>query len=257
MQSPKIQNRLKDVYEKYFEAVLAETDAQRKSAFRLRYEVYCVEHPYEDPAQNPHEMEIDAYDSIALHALLYHRPSGNLVGTTRLIPHRPGDDKFTLPIRDVCHHELLVQDRPELPWAHTAEISRFAISKNFRRRANEETSVGSFITDANDPRRVIPNTSLGLITAITAMAAGAGLTHLCAAMEPTLLRMLRRIGIYFNPLGPEVDYHGRRQPCYADWDALLARVWLERPDIWEIITSDGALWPLNTDHVATLRAQLI
>lgn len=249
--------RLKDTYESYFENILAETDEQRTAAFRLRYEVYCVEHPYEDPAQNPHEMEIDAYDSVALHALLYHRPSGGLVGTTRLIPLRPGDEKFALPIRDVCHHELLLRDNPSMPWAHTAEISRFAISKNFRRRANEETSVGSFTADANDPRRVIPNTSLGLITAITAMAAKAGLTHLCAVMEPTLLRMLRRIGIYFNPLGPEVDYHGRRQPCYADWDLLLARVWLERPDIWEVITSEGRLWPLNTDHVASLRAQLI
>ena len=34
--------RLKDVYDGYFEAVLAETDEQRRSAFRLRYEVYCV-----------------------------------------------------------------------------------------------------------------------------------------------------------------------------------------------------------------------
>jgi N-acyl amino acid synthase of PEP-CTERM/exosortase system len=245
--------RLKDIYDSYFETALAETDAQREAAFRLRYEVYCIEHPYEDPAQNPGEMETDAYDDGALHALLFHRPSSNLVGTARLILPRAGGDA-PMPIRDVCHHELIVRDNPILPRAHTAEISRFAISKALRRRANEETSVGSFSTQTNDPRRMIPNASLGLMQAIIAMAAKGGVTHLTAVMEPTLLRMLRRVGINFELLGPEVDYHGRRQPCYCDVDAHLARGWLERPDVWELLTRDGTLWPLNTALAASMRA---
>jgi N-acyl amino acid synthase of PEP-CTERM/exosortase system len=248
--------RLRDIYDSYFDIVLAETDEQRRAAFRLRYEVYCVEHAYEDPEENPGGMETDAYDSVALHTLLTHRLSGNLVGTVRLILPRRGKDHVSLPIRDVCHQQVMIQDNPALPWSHTAEISRFAISKNFRRRANEETSVGSFTTPGDDPRRMIPNTSLGLMQAIVMMAAKAKVTHLCAVMEPTLLRMLRRLGICFIPVGPPVDYHGRRQPCYSDLDVLLTRIWVERTDVWELITRDGGLWPLNTELAASLRAEI-
>jgi N-acyl amino acid synthase of PEP-CTERM/exosortase system len=243
--------RLKDIYDGYFQIVLATTDEQRKAAFRLRYEVYCVEHPYEDPQKNSGGMETDIHDAGALHSLLVHRQTGSLVGTVRLI--LPQERKDVLPIREVCHEDLILRDNPALPWSHTAEISRFAISKNFRRRAKEETSVGSFTTQGEDSRRLIPNTSLGLMQAIVMMAATAGVTHLCAVMEPTLLRMLRRLGICFIPVGPQVEYHGQRQPCYSDLDVLLTRIWLERADVWELITSDGSLWPLNIDLAASLR----
>src|SRR5205814_4680838 len=127
-----------------------------------------------------------------------------------------------------------------------AEVSRFAISKILRRRASdrnkdEMTSVGSF-SIGNDRKRIIPNASLGLMQAIVAMAAKGGVTHLCCVMEPTLLRVLSKLGIHFDPLGPPVEYHGRRQPCYSFLDAQLARIWLERPDVWELVTRDGSLW---------------
>jgi N-acyl amino acid synthase of PEP-CTERM/exosortase system len=184
------------------------------------------------------------------------------VGTVRLILPEHNGREVHLPIRNVCHHEFIAYDYPELPRAKTAEISRFAVSKDFRRRAHEdkETSVGGFTLNNDDPRRVIPSTSLGLMQAIVAMAAKAKVTHLCAVMEPVLLRMLRRLGIHFIDLGPQVEYHGHRQPCYSDLDVLLTRIWVERPDVWELITQDGTLWPLNTtlavisDALATRKA---
>jgi N-acyl amino acid synthase of PEP-CTERM/exosortase system len=254
---PMESGRLKDIYEGYFETTLVRTTEQREAAYRLRYEVYCMEHPYENPEQNANGMESDRHDSNALHALLTHRRSASVVGTARLILPRLGQDHIALPIREVCHHEFIVKDTPQLPWAQAAEVSRFAISKNLRRRVEDQigetTQVGSF-SMGEDTRRVIPNASLGLIQATTAMLAKAGAKYLLAVMEPTLLRMLKRLGLHFIHLGPIVEYHGLRQPCYADWDALLARVWVERPDIWELITSDGSLWPLNTAMAASLRA---
>src|SRR3954454_1724840 len=41
----------------------------------------------------------------------------------------------------------------------------------------------------------------------------AGLTHWCALMEPSLVRLLYATGVHFAPLGPMVDAYGRRQPC--------------------------------------------
>jgi N-acyl amino acid synthase of PEP-CTERM/exosortase system len=237
---------LLDIYNSYFEAVAAETAAQREQAFRLRYEVYCVEHPYEDPAENPGGLETDRYDPFSVHSILIHKPSQEVVGTVRLILPQAGETGPGMPIRDVCQHDLIVHDNPELPRAKTAEISRFSVSKQFRRRAQDEvTSVGSFFAPEDDPRRHIPNLSLGLMQAIVAMAAQNGVTHLYAVLEPTLLRMLRPLGIHFVNLGPPVMYHGRRQPCFSALDAQLARLWAERPDVWALVTRTGSLWPLN------------
>jgi N-acyl amino acid synthase of PEP-CTERM/exosortase system len=246
--------RLIDIYNSYFEVIAAETDEQRAAAFRLRYEVYCVEHPYEDPAQNPGGLETDIYDAASLHSLLVHRASGAVAGTVRLILPRHNGTDVVLPMRAVCQHELLACDNDRLPREKTAEISRFAVSKAFRRRASDDvTSVGDFTNRGDDPRRHLANLSLGLMQAIVAMAGQAGITHLCAVLEPTLLRMLRPLGIHFIPLGPPVTYHGRRQPCYSNLDAQLARIWTERPDVWELVTDEGGLWPLNRELAETLK----
>jgi N-acyl amino acid synthase of PEP-CTERM/exosortase system len=242
---------LKEIYDNYFEVVLVETAAQLEVSHRLRYEVYCVENAYEDPRENPGGLERDAYDSNSLHALLLHRDTGAAIGTVRLIlPSTSTSKKTDLPIHHVCDHELLNGNHPELPRACTAEISRLSVSKTFRRRTVDRGTIGGVCPVEDDPGRAIINTSFGLMQAIVCMAGRAGITHVCAVMEPQLLRMLRRLGIHFTPLGPTVEYHGRRQPCYARLDSLLYRTWSERPDVWELIADDGKLWPLNESLAA-------
>jgi len=71
------------------------------------------------------------------------------------------------------------------------------------------------------------------------------MTHICAAMEPSLLRMFARWGIHLQKLGKPVEYHGLRQPTYADLNELLSRTWDERPDVWSILTQKGEYWPLT------------
>ena len=87
----------------------------------------------------------------------------------------------------------------------------------------------------------MPNFTLGLMNGIVRMSAENGISEWFAVMEPTLLRLLARFGIYFSPIGPVVDYHGMRQPCHADINNLLERVRKERPEVWEIITDNGRL----------------
>ena len=69
------------------------------------------------------------------------------------------------------------------------------------------------------------------------------MTHWCAVMEPTLLRMLYAMGICFTPIGPLVEYHGQRQPCTGDIAQMLNGVKRERPDFWDVITSGGIFVP--------------
>lgn len=244
-------DRLIDVYDRLFDCVSADTKELRNLAFRLRYQVYCLEHPFEDPADNPDQLETDEYDDGALHSVLVHRATGSVAGAVRLIlPNRNGRSS-SLPIRRVCNHPWLQTNSDILPHSRTAEISRFTIDQTFRRPTRNGAGGDGVYSDRDCP---IPHNSLGLIRSVVAMAADSGMTHLCAVMEPVLIRLLRRLGLHFNDLGPRVDYHGRRQPCFTDLDVLLSRTWVERREVWEVITRDGELWPLNRKLVGSLKS---
>lgn len=248
--TPTRQN-LKEAYDRYFQVVRADTDDLQEWCFRLRYQVYCVENQFEPIGENPGERETDLYDPQSVHSLLVHQPTGAVVGTTRLIMPRLNGSAIPLPVQRLCSTELLGRYAHRIPSACAAELSRFSVAKEFRRRAEDKGSIagGLSAVDGNDPRRVIPHISLGLMQAVLSMATDGAITHIYAVMEPSLLRMLRHLGIYFESIGPVVEYHGRRQPCFANIEELLARTWDERPDVWEVLTDGGRLRaPPATGH---------
>ena len=163
-------DRLSTVYARYFDCVPAETEEQQAEAFRLRYQVYCKEHDFEDPSDSPNGYEQDQLDEHALHTLLIHHPSETFVGTVRLILPDAEENGLEFPIKTVCDKALLRENNENLPRDFTAEISRFAVSKDFRRRdGDDQTMVGAY-NDDEDPRRLIPHISLGLMQAIIDMA---------------------------------------------------------------------------------------
>ncbi len=239
--------RLVDVYHRWFEVVAADTDERRVQAYRLRYQVYCVENAFEDPADNPDGLEADAFDAHSVQSLLVHRPTGLAAGTVRLVLPRPGAAETGFAMHRVCDDPAL-SDPARLPPATSAEISRFTISKEFRRRREDaqypdmETRGGG--SRESEGRRIVPHMTLGLMNAIVRMSVDNGITHWCAIMQPTLLRVLARMGIEFERIGPRVSYHGRRQPVLADADALLAGIWERQPELWAVITDGGRTWPL-------------
>jgi N-acyl amino acid synthase of PEP-CTERM/exosortase system len=82
---------------------------------------------------------------------------------------------------------------------------------------------------------------LGLIQALVRMSAQYGITHWCAVMEPTLLRMLDTMAIRFSPIGPVVEHHGLRQPCSCDVAESLRAVKQEHPAFWDVLTCGGTI----------------
>lgn len=233
---------LKETYNRYFQVQRADTEERRDQVFRLRYAVYCIEHSFEPIENNPDGRERDRYDSCSLHSLLIHRPTGAAVGTVRLIMPRWDGQAIELPIRSVCDPAALAGIARRVPPERWAEISRFAVTKDFRRRSGDNATIVGGLTEFGDPRRVIPQISLGLMRAIVEMSASADITHLYAVMEPKLLRMLTRLGIHFETIGPVVEYHGTRQPCFCDLGDLLSQTLRKRPDVWAVITDEGRLW---------------
>lgn len=235
---------IRDLYRQYFDTVVAgKNDHElRDAAFRLRYQVYCIENRFEDPADNPDGLEHDAYDTRAAHCLLLHKPSGSWAGAVRLILPDEASPGRSFALQEVCT-DPMIADPGQFPVLDMAEVSRFCISKDFRKRQGDALFPASNEPgERQDERRVIPNMTLGLIEGLVRMSLEHGVFYWCAVMERPLLRLLARLGIHFEDIGSLVDYHGRRQPCFLKLHTMLQQVRAERPDVWQILTDGGRHW---------------
>lgn len=241
-----------DNFNQRFAVVTADTPALQEQAYRLRYQVYCIENSFENQEDHPLEQELDEYDDRSVHSLIIDRPSQMITGTVRIILPDQNAAEKSFPIQNVCSHPLL-QSHRLLHISRSAEISRFAVSKEFSRRAADRRPARRHTDFSNERRASMPNITLGLMNAVVRMSVEHGVAEWFAVMEPTLLRLLARFGIYFSPIGPMVNYHGMRQPCHAVMETLLARVRRERPDVWEVITDNGRLLDSEDHPFASFR----
>ena len=215
-----------------FISIDADTPDLQSKSFRIRHQVYCLEKGYEDPSNFPDGLETDSFDSHSVHTLLEHQPSGRGVGTARLVLPITSRSEWSFPLQLVCAKNR-ISTAKWFPIDDTAEVSRFCISKQFRRSDNCEKKTRGAGQAALDM-------TIGLIEGLVRRSAAAGVTYWCAAMEPSLLRLLSRMSIYFRPFGPVLDFHGKRQPCWQNVSVLLDRVYREEREIWRRLTADGA-----------------
>jgi N-acyl amino acid synthase of PEP-CTERM/exosortase system len=232
-------NDLLTHFNSYFRTQAADTESLIQTAQAIRYQVYCLERKFENPEEQRGCLESDVYDSAAAHSLVIHRATETAIGTGRLIlPYQTQDG---MPIqRLLAENGFNAADY--FPIETSAEVSRFAISNQFRRRPGDNGVVpGATGEQDRECRGAMP--CLGLIQEITRQSRALGLTHWAAVMEPKLLRMLALIGIHFTPVGPLVSHHGLRQPSYACIAQVLERLKRERPDHWAVVTDGGVLMP--------------
>ena len=198
------------LYQSQYEVLRANSPELLDRVYQLRYQVYCIENPFEDPDQNLGGRETDCDDNRAGHVLLIHRQSGEAAGTARVIfPER--SQERPLPVEQVLDRDGLRAFR-RLPGESTGEISRFAVSKAFRRRRLADCYSGvSRLWKAK--QRITPCITFGLFCGILDICLDRGISHLSAVMEPALLRLLKRFGLHFAAVGGLIEYHGLRQPC--------------------------------------------
>lgn len=237
-----------------FDVVLADTPELIDEALALRYRIYCIERGYEDPNRNPGRRERDEYDARSVHALIRHRAGGS-AGVVRLVLADAADLERSFPMEAHCAEQFfagvpeLIQ---KLRRSQIAEISRFAVMRDFRRRSTEDRFIHGLSPDVSytDPtagpataRRAMPQVTIGLFAAIVQLSVRENITHWFAVMEPTLLRLLERFGVRFTEIGPAVQYHGRRVPSLARAFDVVENIRKERPDVWEIITDSGRIVP--------------
>lgn len=254
------QEDVSTIFNSVFNVQLATSPDMINEVFELRYQVYCIDRPFEDPSCFADKREHDAFDPRSAHALVKHRLTGDNVAAVRLVMagNVPGQADF--PMEGPCLHRMgqLAQDtfagaRRE----QIAEISRMAVSREFRRRLNEDKSASgitesAYYSDSHMGKRAMPYISLGLFAAILQMSVKHGITHWMAVMEPAQLRLLKRFGVVFDHVGPVMEYHGRRRPAFTEAASLIDGIKKRRPDVWSLVTDDGRYLPAKpTIHTRT------
>jgi N-acyl amino acid synthase of PEP-CTERM/exosortase system len=180
--------------------------------FRLRYKVYCEEWGFERPEDHPGGIERDAFDEHSVHFVALRKDNQKLIGTTRII--LPSASGFPIEAHCQIDEQVLSCDK-----THWGEISRLAVSKEFRKRAGDDSIYQDEAPQPNDlespfkERRKNENQIVvGLYRCIYRESLERGMTHLYAVMAKGLYLLLKRIGISFVQAGPGIEYHGIRTP---------------------------------------------
>jgi N-acyl amino acid synthase of PEP-CTERM/exosortase system len=239
----RVAGTLFEQFNSHFETVTADKPDLLSVALQIRYQVYCLENPFEKPTDHDDKFERDQFDSHSVHSLLLHRPTGDALGTVRLVLPLTAAPEESFAIQKLCCARG-VKDSGLFPLKSTAEVSRFSLSREIRRTTAMKNLCGrgSTLSDTQNVLRCSsPLMRLGLIQSLARMSIQNGITHWCAVMEPTLLRMLAAVAIRFEPIGSLVDFHGLRQPCFCNVAEVLECVKRERPAFWQVLTVNGTL----------------
>jgi N-acyl amino acid synthase of PEP-CTERM/exosortase system len=214
----------------HFESILIDKIPHLlRDSYRLRYDVYCLERNFLKAHDYPDCLETDAFDPHSLHlgAMNLH---DELVGTVRLV--RPSS--AGLPMYHACR--LFPEELHRISQIENlAEISRLAISRRYHRRRGDGTfalggaeSYGAYPRKnaGRDDKRGNPPVVVSLYKSLYQASKRRGITHVLAATEKSLHRLLTEFNFPFRPIGPEVDYFGPVTPYVldiAEFEAILIK----------------------------------
>lgn len=186
-----------------------------QAIYRLRYRVYCEERKFLSSEHYPNRLERDSFDDHAVNFAAFDQ-DGMVAASVRLVCQ--GDERG-LPLQQHCP---LFDDRvlpaPEL----AGEVSRLVLNRGYR----IPPGGGSTGTVVMEVYRVMYQYSREQ-----------GVRYWYAAMERPLVRMLARIGVVFECIGPEVDYFGPVAPFLLDLEELDRHLKWCNPDFLRFLNS--------------------
>lgn len=239
-----------DPYYKTFRIIRADSNALREIAFRLRYEVFCLENNIDcgQDSTEKQDLERDAYDDNAIHYILYRKSDDLAVGTIRIVLPRKDKPLYSFPMQFMCNHPLLhMEDKV----SRFCEISRMCMSKNFRKRPGDGATLPAYFdqdfnvrTEKNTvvyARRVIPFAPLGMLCAAFEGALDNGLTDCICTLDLEQLHALQKIGLSYRSLGPRLEMGGVQQPVIFNIKHAFDNMILQNPPCWEVVSGRGRL----------------
>jgi N-acyl amino acid synthase of PEP-CTERM/exosortase system len=224
----------------YFDFFLVEpTDPTWIAVQRLRYDVYCEELGFFDPANYPNRRESDEFDAFAIQIAAVDRDK-QAVATVRLVR----DSHLGFPLERQA--PVLYSAFRSLPRERTVEISRLILAKTYRRRAGD-SRYGTELM-GHDRRRVprpgpqrrspYPLILFGLFRIVFETSVQRGLQWWVAAMEPWLQKFLEHFGFVFTPIGDPFDYHGDVVPYAARIEDIFKTVSEMKPEVLQMVLGE-------------------
>lgn len=229
---------LGEAFKRYFELVPALDDATREQVFRVRHAVYCEDLGWEPVRANG--LETDAYDPQSVHCLLRHAQTGALVGTTRLIL-ADGDPTHELPVEQSCRETIdrSLVDPSRLPRDLVGEVSRLAVTKQFRQRKGESESPGGLVNEDDFmPRGAMarfPFIPVALYMGAAAVAQRLGREYVLVLTEPRLALHFSRIGFDIQKIGGPIEHRGLREPSLLRTSKVIAGLRPLIQPIWSVV----------------------
>ena len=228
----------------------------------LRYAVYCKEKAFLDAARYPDGKEYDEFDEYSVHFAAYDR-NNEIAGSVRLVI--PNENQ-PFPFESYCQP---FPDHVPPPKGKVAEISRLIIAQDFRVKDDkrefgfsaalsqiagrwrkqplpEFTIVAPAFDQSSSPRIL-----LGMFRTIYRYSQQNGITHLYAAMEVPLLRLLSRYHVVFHKVSPRVDYYGPVCLYMANLQELEERLERKNPEMLRWMRKTRRVAPNDAGHCRT------
>ena len=200
--------------------------------FKLRYKVYVEEWGFEKAEDHPGGMERDEFDAHSSHFVVRRTGEDSIIGTIRMIHY----SERGFPIE---HHCRIDADLSTYDKNRFGEISRLAVSKDYRKRAADAVYTnGKVVEDSvvdsmfTGNRKMSNDIVLGLYKCIYQESFERNDQCIMAVMAKGLYLLLRRVGILFEPIGPEVKYHGVRTPYLGKIDTMLQELSRRNPPLY-------------------------
>lgn len=231
-----------------FDIVRVDTDDMREKLFQLRYTVFCEENNCDDPANFTDRLLKEVYDEWAVHFVLVHRETGEVVGGASIV--LPPDERTenVFPVQAQCDHPLI---HMETEVRRLCEISRLFMAPKFRRRPEDgrflpayyEQDWGFKLLDGKLDyfRRRIPYAPLGLLKAVFETALHNGVMDCVWVAESAQLQGLQSIGLSYRVLGPRLDGPVPRQPIIFNIKIALDNMREENRHCYELVSDEGRL----------------
>lgn len=223
--------------------VQVDSEELKKAVYRLRYQVYAEEFGFEKAADCPDGLEIDKYDENSIHFAALDEQK-NIIGTVRLVV----NSEKGFPVEQAAGIHIFGK-KSDLD--KTVEISRLAVSKLYRRRAEDgflgiesyiSKSEGGIVPDDGHitgiyQRRKRPVIILGLFRSLYQACKKMGIEYMYLIAEKKLFYLLKRQGFIFDQIGDPVNYHGLRIPYYGVIRKMEQNLGKNKPKIFKMMTS--------------------
>jgi N-acyl amino acid synthase of PEP-CTERM/exosortase system len=193
------------MFDRTYEVILADTEISRAIHRKIRYHVYCLENPFENPADFPWGEEYDPWDNDSAQFIVRNRPLGTWVAAMRLVlPHCASFPIEKLPCLTSNTH---------LPRRQLAEVSRISTIRSLNPWEMNPYLDRNY---GNIHRNGESEILLGLLRTLFVYGGHHGLEYGYLLITDALARLVRRFGVVLHRVGTSTHHRGLRTPYLVE-----------------------------------------